>query len=392
MSVHTTIEAPAAAGARTIHLNFLDGLRGMAALYVMFHHAWLTVWSGYFPGAKAGALTGWLAFGHVSVTVFIILSGFCLMLPVARGNGRIAGGSKRFIWKRARRILPPYYFALLLSCLLILTVIGKTTGTQWDITIPHSRYEWAKAIGTHVLLIQDFFDAYTLNHALWSIPVEWQIYFFFPLLVLLWRRWPGPLITTAATLAVSAWAQWWVPMHHPRMQQVNFHYLGLFAMGMLAATISFAHTGRLTVLQRPAPSHAIGWLGLLAGATVIRIFCLKIEWVTSHWLTIDILTGIAVSCLLISASLHRTNPIRAFLSLRPIVWLGTFSYSLYLIHAPLLQVLWQYVIHPLGLTNGQTFVALAMSAVPIVGGCAWLFHLCFERPFMNHPPKVTSPA
>jgi peptidoglycan/LPS O-acetylase OafA/YrhL len=122
------------------------------------------------------------------------------------------------------------------------------------------------------------------------------------------------------------------------------------------------------------------------------MMCMGVERAASHFLAIDFLAGIATSCLLIRACCEPANPIGRLLALRPIVWVGTFSYSLYLIHAPLLQVIWQYMIHPLGLGSGATFGLLAAAAGPLIIGIAYLFHVGCERPFMNTPPKVRSPV
>jgi len=405
-------------GRPKIHLNFLDGLRGLAALYVMFHHAWLTIWTDplYFPTGITGVLTTWLTFGHISVSVFIIISGFCLMMPVVRSGGQLRGGPAGFFKRRAKRILPPYYFALALSCLLLLTMIGQYTGTHWDVSIPFDRRAWAKALATHVLLIHDFFDAYTLNHAFWSIPVECQIYFLFPPMLILWRRRPGPFLITALVVAVSFWAQdraiaadaipvalnahyiglWNKTVHHlirvmARLKQVNLHYVGLFALGMLAATAAFTENEIWCRVRSRFGLRILSAVSILAAVSMLGMFLRGISWCVGHWLIIDFLAGIAVSCLMVTACHMQRHPVRDFLQWRPVVWVGTFSYSLYLIHAPLLQVIWQYMIHPLGLRNSFTFGLLALVSAPVIPACAYLFFLCFERPFLNTPPAVSRP-
>ena len=80
-----------------LHLPFLDGVRGYAALYVVMHHAWNEM--GWQDANKQ--LPGWLqhlmsffAPGTYGVAVFIVLSGYCLMLPAARAADnslRVAG-------------------------------------------------------------------------------------------------------------------------------------------------------------------------------------------------------------------------------------------------------------------------------------------------------------
>jgi peptidoglycan/LPS O-acetylase OafA/YrhL len=92
-----------------------------------------------------------------------VLSGFCLALPVVRGDGFVRGGAVQFFQKRARRILPPYFLALVFSLLLIRLAIGRKTGMHWDNSLPVTE----KAVITHLLLIQDLFrdTSAKINHA-----------------------------------------------------------------------------------------------------------------------------------------------------------------------------------------------------------------------------------
>ncbi|HEX8033216.1 MAG TPA: hypothetical protein VF510_05180, partial [Ktedonobacterales bacterium] len=59
-------------------LVFVDGLRALAALYVVVHHAWLEIWPvdyNRFPSGSLAVLTNWMGYGHFAVSVFIVLSG-----------------------------------------------------------------------------------------------------------------------------------------------------------------------------------------------------------------------------------------------------------------------------------------------------------------------------
>ena len=83
--------------------------------------------------------TSWLMFGRSAVTVFIVLSGYCLMLPVVQSPRReLRSTFQQFITRRAWRILPPYYGALAVSIVLILMVpsLDDPSIGEWHKSFP----------------------------------------------------------------------------------------------------------------------------------------------------------------------------------------------------------------------------------------------------------------
>ena len=66
----------------------LDGIRGLAALYVVVHHCWLLTFHGY-PANTGPVWLGWLLYGHLAVVVFITLSGFSLAVSPARNGWQL---------------------------------------------------------------------------------------------------------------------------------------------------------------------------------------------------------------------------------------------------------------------------------------------------------------
>jgi peptidoglycan/LPS O-acetylase OafA/YrhL len=72
-----------------------------------------------------------------------------------------------------------------------------------------------------------------------------------------------------------------------------------------------------------------------------------------------------------------------------LAFLGTFAYSVYLIHAPLLQLVWQTLIAPVALTPGAAFSALVFIGVPLAVGAAYVFFLVCERPFVRYPATTS---
>ena len=100
---------------------------------------------------------------------------------------------------------------------------------------------------------------------------------------------------------------------------------------------------------------------------------------------LDLFVGLFAACLLVAAS--HEGLLQRILSWKPLVWIGTFAYSLYLIHFPIIQIVWQYVIEPCHLPSSVSLGLHWLLGIPLSVGIAYLFHVVFERPFMSKPGK-----
>jgi peptidoglycan/LPS O-acetylase OafA/YrhL len=367
------------------HLAHVEGLRALAAYVVFINHAYAQVWNparGQFPPAYLSPFTYSLVFGHLAVTVFIVVSGFCLMLPVIGANNHLRGGALGFFKRRARRILPPYYAAVAFCLLAIWTIIGNPTGTLWDVPIQVNKV----AIISHLLLVQDLFGTSRINYVFWSIAVEWQIYFLFPLLVWSWRRY-GPGITVSIALFLGYALR--IGFDHTRATRANPQYLGLFALGMLAAYLVRSDHPHVLRLRTRVP-----W-GTLAIACVALVCVLSGVWkwelAVTRYYVFDLPIAVAAMCILVLTSQSETNVARRLLSSRGLVFIGRFSYSVYLIHAPILQILWQYVMHPTGLAGAPMFAAMMLPGAFVVLAASYAFFKVFEEPFLNQAKARPAP-
>jgi peptidoglycan/LPS O-acetylase OafA/YrhL len=268
--------------------------------------------------------SGWLLWGHFAVTFFIVISGYCLMLPLVQHPQRpFAAGA--FMRRRARRILPPYYLGLFLTMLLTVTAVGSKTGTHWDITLPFtwSRVWWGLALLPDV--------SPTVNPVYWSIGVECKIYLLFPLILSAQRR-LGIVGATALFTAAGFAAVWW--LRWTPWAGMSPHYLGLFCWGAAAAWIA---NGTEIVWKRRRNS-SLWSAGLIASLALLAGLCWRWGLIATRLPLMDPFAGMACVCLLVLCARTSYSPWRTGLSLPPLVWVGTFSYSLYLVHEPLLQV------------------------------------------------------
>lgn len=360
------------------HLRFLDGIRGMAALYVVAGHAVFCSSDNFsravLKGISYPALK-WLAYGQFAVAIFIVLSGYCLMLPVSKSADRtLRGGAKAYFLRRARRILPPYYAALILTLLLL-----------WSQpALPSNQLLSTGAVVSHFVmlhLLQPEWN-HAINSPMWSVATEWWIYFALPWLLLpMWKR-VGSVGMIVAAAVVAAIPALWV---RDNFEWARPWYLVLFAMGAAAADLEHGKTrGRSALIITKAG------LAVAALATVALAFCFGCKSRLGNWYfpVIDTVQGtIAVGFIMWIASdknkavLPRAqNAAKYFFESRPIHFLGTISYSLYLIHYPMLELFNDFGVR-IGLFG---LSRVAVVGVVGTGGAiffSYLFYLPFERPF-----------
>ncbi len=382
--IENTSVAEATPPAR-VRLEYLDGLRGLAALYVVLHHAYEQIAGQANHGGLSDNVllaTGWLRFGNLAVDVFIVLSGYCLMLPVVRStNNRFAVVD--FVKRRARRIMPPYYAALASSFLLIQLVpfLGTRSGAYWDVSLPANT--WGVVV-SHILLIHNLSPKWIhkVDYPLWSVATEWQIYFLFSFLLLpIWRR-------LGLVAAVVAGFLFWVLVHffsHAYFDGAYLHLTSLFTFGMAAADIGFS-----TDKSRKLWRDIFPW-GIFASVTTLSISALlayRPQWQAEHTSHLDVLTGIATAALLVycTSCLSQPGTLRPWIvncfESKAALKIGYFSYSLYLVHAPILAVCW-------GLIRPDQFPPTLNLALMLIVGPAvsillsYFFFLVFEQRFLK---------
>ena len=362
---------------RQSHLNFLDGMRGLAALYVVIYHL-IGLSTGLLPPARRFVVS-WAIYGHFAVDIFIVLSGYCLMLPVIRSEDqKLREGTLNFFLRRARRILPPYYATLALAIVL--------ESIQLHGLKPHfvSPLVSAGDFFSHFFLVHNLtIWHYSINSPLWSVATEWQIYFLFPLLLLpVWRRF-GIVPSVICGFCVGLIPHFLLATGH------NFDvaapwYLGLFSLGMLGATIKPTATGKADFIKTILTSR-------LLPLVVFVIICLVIWFGSANIIALDALVGlmtVSLIVLLVQQSVAMRCPsvflqtCMGLLESKPLVFLGTISYSLYLTH--MLAMLKVYpVMQMMHLSNLNELIFRFFICIPWTVLFAYFFFLAIERPSLN---------
>ncbi|MFG2970616.1 MULTISPECIES: acyltransferase family protein [unclassified Streptomyces] len=344
----------------------LDGLRGLAALYVVLFHCWLYTFPGY-PDSSAPFWLDGLMFGRLAVVFFLVLSGFSLAISPARHGWRLTGVGE-FLRRRAWRILPPYWAALALSL-----------AVSWFV-VPASHFgppTGATAL-VYGLVAQDVFTAPTPNGAFWSIGVEAELYLLFPLLLFLRRRRGAVVLAVCVTLPVAAGGL--LAAHANPVEGDNWlapHLAPVFAAGVIGAGIVTASD---RVRRLPW-----GWLAALAALPVLALGIVRGSvWTVDHYFWIDLAIAPAMTMLLAAVATGRPAVLVRLLTARPVHRLGGFSYSLYLIHLPIVLAVIRRVAPHFVARGLPTFCFTLAVALPVSVLGAWLFAKVFETPFKRN--------
>ena len=353
-------------GAAAGHLGFLEGVRGLAALYVVLHHIWITNYP-QFPENTGPAWASWMMWGHLAVAVFIVVSGFSLALSPQRHGDHLPDGFVTYLRRRAFRIIPPYWVALLISILVIVLFTGTDTHQTVDL----------KSVLVFGTLMQDVVGAPSPNGAFWSIAIEWQIYFLFPIILLLWRFRPAVAVglVTALVVAVQIAGTHVAPL--APLLNLTPQFLALFTFGVLAA-----HVLVVKGWMARLPWTAIG-LALIAVATFGYA-----RWtpqrVDASFFWVDLVAGVAVAALFAGCAQRPDGRTARALGSKGPRWLGASSYSLYLIHLPVLGLVYYgVVVHVSPVNDTRFLLLLVLGPIAAVAGSR-LFWRVFERPFVEH--------
>ncbi|MEX0993275.1 MAG: acyltransferase [Solirubrobacterales bacterium] len=346
----------------------LEGMRALAALSVLTFHVWLYQIDG--PIVRDGLADTVLFEARIGFVFFFLLSGYLIFRPFSRaalGTGRpVATGA--YLKRRAARIVPAYYAAIVGAYVLI-----ETAGQA-----PGRRSVGLDQLPLFFAFLQNYFPetALKLDAPTWTVVVEVAFYLIVPLVALLVLHRGGAGRQVAAIGALVAIGLAWNMLTHLNdWRTVATHvlptFLPYFALGMLVAVIESR------CAWRPA-ARASATLALLgAGAIVANGYWHATD--RSQGLLIETLrdmpAALGMTALLVAAALG-TRTGMAWLSDRPLVWIGTVSYGLFLWHVPLIVWLNGHGALPGGVVAG---VAIVLPVALAVGAASWY---ALERPLI----------
>jgi len=351
---------------RTQRISSLDGLRGVAALVVVIHHALLvipTLAQPYMAGyAPVDGVYGWLLYsplhlvwaGTEAVYVFFVLSGLVLARSVI--------GNPHFSWlayfpSRLVRLYLPVAGAVVLAALSIAVVPRVGDASLWVLFHP-SEYSAATFL-KDLVLVEGTSNVIT---PLWSL--QWEVLFslLLPVFVIVARgRWLWATIAVSLVLTTLG--------YYTGVLFVAF--MPMFAIGVALAF----QWDRVEEAFRGITGRRAGWLVwpviLVVAGLMLCSYWLLFPYAETGMLTTATRPVILVGAVLAVLAAALWEPLRRVLSSRPIQWLGLISFSLYLVHDPVV-VAFAYVFD--GSRWAVPFAIVVSIAVAVA------FFLVIERP------------
>ena len=342
----------------------IDGLRAIAIIQVILFHSGVSVFSG----------------GYVGVDIFFVISGYLITRIVA---DEIKEGSFTFVSfyaKRARRILPALFFMILIVTALCFIVL-----------LPADLFKYGKMLvfttvfGANFRLSaqRGYFDGEMRENPLlhmWSLSVEEQFYFVWPMLLLLIlqtqrrRRLFVPALLFAS-FAVSVALTQWLP-------RSAFYHLPSRGWELLVGA-SLA----LGLVPRPDSLRAaqtMSWAGLVMMLCPLFLF----DRQTPFPGFAALLPTLGCALVIHATASHRT-PVARILSCQPFVFTGKISYSLYLWHWPLIALASYLLLREAA--PWESAIAIALSVAIAI--FSWRFvEQPFRRPsFRPAPQRAEAP-
>lgn len=329
-----------ATGARG-RLDFVDAMRGVAALAVALAHA--LPLSGL---DKTLPLLDRIALGHAGVMLFFLCSGFVIPISLERA------GLRTFWVRRALRLYPAYWVTIALA-LALQFIAGMTV-----ISPEALGRELAPAILLNLTMLQELLGAPNLLGLFWTLTIEMLFYLVVTLLFRLRVHQHSALIA-AALLAAAAGLELAVPR---LTGQPAGHNL-LFYIGMMFLGTCFYRRGTGAL-----GGHRLA--AVVAGALATAL----LAWTQNQ--NTPVLAAWVVALGLFGASFAlRARPMAAGL-----LWLGQISYSLYLLHGLV------YAVVPQMAWPGLTILVWVGTAL----GLAWGSYQLFERPAIALGRRLTT--
>ena len=368
------------------HIHALDGIRGLAVLLVLMDHLF---WSNPIP--EGGRLVRFLAqvrgAGWVGVDLFFVLSGF-LITGILYNTVSNKHFFRNFYVRRVLRIFPLYY-----GFLFIVMLAVWLRGEHWT----HEIYRLlTDTQNLHLLTYGPFFTAAWVNvNHFWSLAVEEQFYFVWPVLVFALRT--RRSIAIAATVGALASLVVRIALLHSSIAEHNHYVLfswtpshvdGLLAGAVVAMLIRSRHRAKAVAM---APAAL-----LLSGAGLATMWWVNsgLEWEHPLWVAVYGTTLLSILfAALVAVSLENGGVFNRIFSLQWLRFFGRYSYGLYVYHYTLMAMLAPHIHEAtLARTHSKMLAVLVTGLVVFVITIvvAWVSYNFYEKRFLLLKDRFSS--
>lgn len=338
-----------------LRIEHIDGLRAIAVLSVLCAHL-----AANAPNVSGAASHAMLEGAH-GVDLFFVLSGFCLAFPTLiawRRNGVAPFSLSNFATKRLVRIVPPFYLAT--AAFVVVAIGARLLGHGDGFPLPSLQ---------HLVQSLLFLDGHVelINSSFWTLMVEFRWYFLFPLLLAVWVRSPR-LFGVIAVGCSIAYA-------FTRARGLDLGTLPGFMLGIVAADIYVGgrlHPNISRQIKRYALPLAV--CSVIVGVAVESNAMIPgFEGADVAWPYQPTIVGWQLATFFFVIAAGASRIMRTVLSWKPLVMCGVASYSIYLVHEPLIAF-------SFGHLGGATGIVCAAGLAMSAGFAFWWFA---ERPFTD---------
>lgn len=284
-------------------MPLIDALKAIAALLVLLNH-----FSSYGPLAATAreafpSLIDWFyGYGRMAVQIFLVIAGFLAARGLSGHGQALAGSPLPLIWKRYQRLVVPYLAAIGLA------IAAAAVADHWmdDEAIPDRATfkQWL----AHALLLQSLLGFESLSAGVWYIAIDFQLFALMALLL-----WAGRIkrLAPVLVLAVAGASLFWFN-RDASWDNWALYFFGSYGLGAAAWWAS----------ERRQMSSWLGVIATVAIAALIIDFRLRIV--------------LALGVALLLGFGRRTGFLEQWPNARPLAFLGQISYSLFLVHFPVL--------------------------------------------------------
>lgn len=332
----------------------IDGLRAIAVIGVLVFHI------------NAKAMPG----GYLGVDVFFVISGFLITGIIERERLRGSFSFGDFYERRIRRIIPALYAMMALTLVASAVILWPQDFKAFGKSLKYV----ALSTGNLEFLdaVQDYFseasDPVPLLHT-WSLAVEEQFYFLFPMLLLglaRFGKWKGIRFLVLILLSACSLAAYlWQLGKSPMSAFFLLHYRAWELLAGCMLSLSMPHV--LRILGKGSLREVFGWLGLVAVGTGFVAFGGE-----GGSEGVGAILACAGALLLIATGAGGGTFVSRVLGVKWMTWIGVISYSLYLWHWPLIVFTGNH--GGMGWAGG----GLVFLASLVLGWASWRL---VERPF-----------